>query len=168
MIIWRDIKGYEGYYQVSSEGIFKSIRSNRILKPCANKYGYYHVQLCGKTCDIAPIVAHTFPEICGEYFEGANVNHLDEDKSNNAASNLRWVDRRTNNCWGTRLQRCSKAMTNGKNSKQIAQYTLDGEFVRLWASAREIQRQTGYWDTSITKCCRGEVNKSHNYIWKYA
>lgn len=46
-----------------------------------------------------------FPEICGEPFKGAVVNHLDENPENNAASNLRWTTVGDNNRWGTAIER---------------------------------------------------------------
>ena len=45
MEIWKDINGYEGYYQISSEGQVKSLISNKILIGDTNNLGYRRVML---------------------------------------------------------------------------------------------------------------------------
>lgn len=55
---------------------------------------------------------------------------------------------------------------NPKMSKQVAQYTLDGELVKIWESARECERN-GFNQGSVSACCRGERNTHKGYIWKY-
>ncbi len=103
--IWRDIKGYEGCYQVSSFGNVKSLDrfvhhstsgktklKGRVLKKGVSSNGYYHVVLCkdGKTKSktIHQLVAIGFLEHipCGHKFI---VDHIDDDKLNNNVSNLR-------------------------------------------------------------------------------
>lgn len=105
---WRKIQGFDGY-EVSNTNKVRSIdriaytfkggkyiRKGKELKPGINpNTGYAYVVLCknGKTFiqHIHRIVAFAFPEICGEWFPGAVVNHKDFNRSNNVPENLEWV-----------------------------------------------------------------------------
>lgn len=135
---WKDIEGYEGCYQVSNEGNVKSLekvilnpvtkryntKPSRILKPNKVAFGYLQVTLYNKVNGektrkskyIHVLVAYAF---IGEKRDGYEVNHIDEDKTNNKLSNLEYLTRKENNNYGTRVQRASKAMINGKKSKAI-------------------------------------------------
>lgn len=55
-----------------------------------------------------------------------------------------------------------------KHSKQVAQYDLDGNLIKIWPSMVEIQRQLGYFSTAISACCRGVRPTAYGFIWKYA
>jgi len=95
MEIFKEIKGYEGYYEVSNTGKIKSVRNNIILKVGLNPAGYEHVnlQIEGKieTGMIHRIVAETFLQKTAKY-----VNHKDSNKRNNNVENLEWVTNREN------------------------------------------------------------------------
>jgi hypothetical protein len=98
---WRDIYGYKGLYQVSSEGRVKSFQRctrGRLLKPGKTKYGYLMVSLCKdgkcKTITIHRLVASAFLH---KPKGSTEVNHKDENKLNNRASNLEWCTREYNN-----------------------------------------------------------------------
>ena len=178
--IWRPVNGYE-YYMVSNLGKVKSLAretnnqyrfSERILKRLKNNStGYYTVNLYKdrkmKSHLVHSLVAFAFPEICGEWFEGAVVNHKNEDKTDNRAENLEWITQKENINYGTHNQRISNKMTNGKLSKPVLQYDLNGVFIKEWPSANEIQRQLGYNQSNISCCCRGEYRQANGYIWKY-
>ena len=121
---WRDIKGYEGLYQVSNEGRVRSLdRENiyesygktvvrkvkgKLLIPskCGRQRDYNFVCLCKDSCRkqqyIHSLVAKAFPEICGEWFEDAEVNHKDENKDNNSATNLEVCTHLHNLTWNDR------------------------------------------------------------------
>ena len=55
---------------------------------------------------------------------------------------------------------------NPKNSKQVAQYTLDGELVKIWLSANECGRN-GFNQAHVADCCRGERKTHKGFIWRY-
>ena len=93
--------------------------------------------------------------------DGMQVNHLDENKTNNHISNLNLMTHKENNNWGTRNERVAKANTNNKKlSKVVAQYDKDGNLIQVWPSASEVERQLSYDQGHISKCCRGE-RKTH-------
>ena len=90
--IWKDIPEWEGLYQVSNMGRVKNTKRNKVKVLDMNNAGYLRVQLCDNTRRkryfIHRLVAHTFVD---GYFEGAQVNHIDMDRTNNCADNLEWV-----------------------------------------------------------------------------
>ena len=176
---WRDVAGYEGLYQVSSEGHVKSLErkvpkwdgertvKERILKPRTDHYGYLLVSLCAggksKTLKVHRLVCEAFhdnPE------NKLDVNHINENKTDNRACNLEWCTRRENVNHGTRNVRAGKAIAKAL-SKPVGQYTLDGDLVKAWQSANEVQRQTGFSQGNISEVANGNRKTAHGFIWKY-
>lgn len=104
--IWKDIKEYEGIYQVSNLGRVKSLKHSKegkLLKGRVTGKGYLSVALfrnsVRKSNSIHRLVAEAFipnPENKPE------VNHIDENKLNNDVSNLEWVTSKENSNHGTR------------------------------------------------------------------
>ena len=158
--IWKDKKDYEGHYQVSNCGRVKSIKfgKERILKPQKNTSGYLCVTLCknNNQCqfEVHRLVAEVFLPNPNNYKE---VNHKNEIKTDNRVENLEWCDRKYNQNYGTRTEKCSK---------KVYQYTLDGKFVKEWKSTAECGRN-GYNYGNVAACCRGKLKKYKNFIWKY-
>lgn len=163
---WRGVVGYEGYYQVSNMGQIFSKRTSKILRPWKDKDGYPEIYLCvNGTCKAFKtykLVMLAFPDICGEYFEGAECNHKDEDHMNCCAWNLEWCTRKYNCRYGTRNRR-----TALKQNKPILQYTTDGVLVREWETSHDIERETGWSRPNITKCAQGKYKSAYGYIWRY-
>lgn len=109
-MIWKDVKGFEGKYQVNDEEQIRSLdrkvegvdgrvifHKGRILKHKDNGHGYETVTLGHSDYKyVHRIVAFAFPEICGEWFEGAEIDHIDGDTHNNKPQNLRWVTPKEN------------------------------------------------------------------------
>ena len=162
--IWCSIKGFEGLYEVSDKGRVKSIGygKERILKPGRNKDGYLLVSLyknIEKICYVHRLVAQTFIPNPNNL---PQVNHKDENKTNNSVQNLEWCDRKYNVNYGTRNQ-----MVSMKLSKPILQFTKSGEFVKEWKSATDVQRNLGYSNQHISSCCKGKLKSAYNFIWKF-
>lgn len=170
--IWKPKKDYEGLYEVSNFGRVKSLNyrntgRTELLNLFKDIGGYLKVGLNKngkkKIFFVHRLVAETFiPNPNNLPF----INHIDENKKNNSVDNLEWCTREYNNNYGTRNERSAKARINGKCSKKVLQFTLDGILVKEWPSSKEVGRN-GYDGSNIRKCCRGERNSAHGYIWKY-
>ena len=178
--IWKDKKDYEGLYQVSNLGRAKSLdryikgkghslqfKKGRILKPMKDNNGYLKVKLCKdgkeKAFTVHRLVAEAFLPNPHNY---PCVNHKDENKQNNNVSNLEWCSAQYNNTYGTRIERVAEKTTNGKCSKPVLQYTLNGEFVREWESTAECGRN-GFNQGNVVTCCQGKLKKYKGFIWRY-
>ena len=175
---------YEGLYKVSNLGRILSLNYRNtgkaeLMNPSEDKDGYFRVSLRKnkktKTCKVHRLVAETFlpnPENLPE------VNHKDEDKTNNFVflnedgsinkekSNIEWKTHRDNINHGTRNERVSKALTNGKKSKRVLQFSLTGEFIREWESTMECGRN-GFNQGAVAACCRGEISHYKGFRWMY-
>ena len=163
--IWKDIKGFEGHYQVSNLGRVKSLKrgKERILKPGRDTYGYLRVILWKnnkmKMCYIHRLVAQAFlpnPQNLPQ------INHKNEDKTDNKVENLEWCDSRYNNNYGTRTQRQVE-----KLSKPVIQFTKDGKLVKEWKSTHDVERNLGYSHGHISSCCNGRYKSAYEFNWKY-
>ena len=170
--VYKDIEGYEGLYQVSNKGRVKSLKNNKtkkekILKPFIVK-GYLQVILCKnntiKGLKIHRLVAKSFIENPNNY---PCVNHKDECKTNNVVENLEWCTQKYNINFGTRNKRTSEKLINRNDkSKQVYQYTKDGELIKVWESTRECGRN-GFDQRHISDCCLGKQKTHKGYIWSY-
>ena len=98
--VWRDIAGYDGMYQVSDLGRVRSKKYGdwRVFRPNKNKYGYLYVGLSKenkrKHFYVHRLVAQAFIE--NDNIFNTEINHINEDKSDNKVSNLEYCDRSYN------------------------------------------------------------------------
>lgn len=69
--------------------------------------------------------------------------------------------------FGTHNQRMSETKTNGKTSKPVLQFTKQGEFLAEFPSASEVERQLGFSQSYISKCCLGKLKSANGFVWKY-
>ena len=161
--IWRDVVGYEGLYKVSNLGNVKNCLSGRILKLCNDKDGYKIINLykngVRKTYGVHRLVSKAFLTNPNNL---PQVNHKDEDKTNNRVDNLEWCDAKYNLNFGTAQERKAK-----KISKSIVQFNKNGNFINEYQSAREAERKTGINQGNICRVCQGERKSAGGYVWKY-
>ena len=57
--------------------------------------------------------------------------------------------------------------TNGKLSRPVLQYDLEGNFIKEFPSTQEVQRELKIYQTSISACCRGKLKTAYGFKWKY-
>lgn len=161
--MWKDIKNYEGLYQVNELGEVLSLKSNKILKNRNNGNGYLMVGLYkdGKLSNkyIHRLVAESF---INNPLNLPQVNHKDENKTNNCVSNLEWCDHKYNDNYGTRNQR----MGNSKSIK-VYQFDLQGNLLNSFRNAYDAANIVGGTQQNINKCCNKVVRTCNGFIWSY-
>lgn len=168
--VWKDIKGYEGLYQVSNFGRVKSFRGSAkygkpdemILKGRPINSGYLIVTLYAKNrarknFQIHRLVADAFIPNPDNL---SCVNHKDENKINNCADNLEWCTYQYNNNYGT-----AKVRAIDSKSSTILQKTLDGVVIAKYRSAKIASKLLGYEDYLIYLWCRKGIGGG--YKWEY-
>lgn len=152
MEVWKKTEYNEIYY-VSDEGRIKN--NNTLLKPARNPKGYLWVKLYKdgkhKCFRLHRLVWETFN---GAIPEGYEVNHINEDKTDNRLVNLNLMSHLENIRYGTGIKRSAD-----KRKKSILQLTLDYELVKEWSSAMECGRN-GFDCAHVNECCNGK-RKTH-------
>ncbi|QSF43540.1 NUMOD4 domain-containing protein [Paenibacillus tianjinensis] len=182
MEIWKDIEGFEGYYQVSTHGRIRSLDrvidsgrrfKGKIITPSYDTQGYVTVHLYkngkDKTCRAHRLVALAF---IANPDNKPEVNHLDEIRNNNRIENLQWCTPLENSNYGNRKLRISQNtdyVTIAKKCKKaVNQYTLNGDFLRTWDSARDVQKETGIQQSAIRLNVNGQYSSAGGFIWQDA
>ena len=170
--IWKDIEGYEGLYQVSNLGRVRSLeridasghhRKGIMLAGRTVRGGYLNVRLyrygSEKNKLVHRIGAETFipnPDNLPQ------VNHKDEDKTNNQVENLEWCTALYNNTYGTRVERVTKA-----REKPI--YAITGLGNRYYFSGvSKASRLLGLKEGRTSDCLRGKCKTHHGYTFEWA
>jgi len=178
--IWKDVVGWEGYYQVSNCGNvraldrvvvdkngFKRNHKSRLIKKTFDHAGYFRVSLtrnCKKsTKKVHRLVGDAFIENKGNL---PTINHINEIKTDNRVENLEWMSFVDNINYGTAQIRAHESLKNGPCAKKVVQKTLEGQFVRVWDSQREAGRH-GYSDKHISAVCKGKRNQCDGFKWEY-
>ena len=170
---WKDIKGYEGRYQVSDLGNVRScdttferwrlgqhqivIHRGRVLRPQPRRHGYLSVWLYeskanAKQYSVHRLVAEAF---CEKHDGDTEVNHLNEDKTDNRAENLEWCNHIYNTNYGSAIQRRVAKRINGKASKGVRQLDMGGNVLNEFPSLAEAERQTGIFKSNICRHLKG-------------
>lgn len=135
---WRPVVGYEGPYEVSSDGDVRNVKTGREIKPCIDNIGYLRVSLSNgmirKHCKVHRLVAMAFiknPEAKEQ------VNHKDGVKINNNLENLEWATRSENirHAWDSGLNERARNKSSIRMSKKV---------VDLW---------TGIFYDSLKEAC---------------
>lgn len=173
MEIWKDIKGYEGLYQVSNLGRVKSLenRSNHKKEKILASHirnQYYSVTLYKdshyKNYTIHRLVAGAFipnPDNLPE------VNHKDENKLNNYVDNLEWCDKKYNINYGHSA--VNRQIQNRERGLSMSKKVLCVETGVIYSSIIEAYRQTGIGQKEIINVCKGKPHykTAGGYHWKY-
>ena len=174
---WRDIKDYEGYYQVSNLGRIRSLDrtflredgttcswKGQIRKQTKQTNGYLTVTLTKnnitKRFRVHRLVAETFIPNPKKY---TDASHKDENLLNNSADNLEWCDHKTNCRTPERIKRLRN------KGKWVVKLSTNNEILHFYRNCTAASKDTGVDFTSIYGCCE---NKPHNktaggFKWVY-
>jgi len=176
--IWKDIKGYENYYQISNKGRVRSLDTTyekivkgkrvkcfykgRILKPAKMKKGYLSLRLGSYLNHKEKFLIHRL--VAQAFIPNPKckktVNHINAIKTDNRVENLEWATHRENNV---------HAIENGlrqNSGKAVAQYS-NNKRVATYKSIKQAQIETGILDTAIGNVLKGRAKTAGGYIWKY-
>lgn len=180
--IWKDIKGYEGLYQVSNLGRVKSLKRKvyagrnrlrwqyeRIMSNNkSNGNGYLIVSLNKESKDknkyIHRLVAEAFIPNPNNYLY---VNHKDENRKNNKVDNLEWCTALYNNIYQNAHIRRGLKNRNNRLSKRIYQLDDDNNIIKEYPSISEASRQLNLTMQSLSGCLNGKTKHSGGYKWKF-
>lgn len=164
---WRDIKGYEGHYQVSDTGLVRSVDrivvykdgrkrifNGKIIRLKYDHNGYPRVCLSKNNKGIEyythRLVAEAF---IPNPLKLPQVNHKDEKPSNSNVDNLEWCDGKYN-------VRYSVAV-------KVSQYDLEGNLIKIWDCMQDIQNELGIPTSNIVMCCKKKQKSAKGYCWNY-
>lgn len=175
---WKPISGYEGYYEVSSNGEVRSIDRTVVDKKGRRKHlvgkqmkitkssgrnndGYYVVNLrsygSSKVVPIHTLVATEFiPNPC----RLPTVNHMDGDKSNNRACNLEWASYKDNNIHALKIG------LRKPRGTAIVQKDMSGNVIAGFQSVCAASRATGIGRSLISHCVNSRINTAGGFIWE--
>lgn len=161
--IWKDINNYINRYEISNEGRIRRTKDNKILKQKYNgdylTIGLINENKIRKYYQIHRLVAENF--IINEKPDEYNiVDHIDSNKMNNKANNLRWTDHEGN-------------MKNyNENFREyigtpILQSDLNGKIIKEWNNIKEILNENPTYKYSyiMSRIINGKI--CYGYIWKY-
>lgn len=166
--IWKDVKGFEGYYQVSNMGRLKSFKrsSNGYILSNKNKNGDYlrctlleYGHNNGVTILLHRLVYETF---VGEIPPKHDIDHIDSNRQNNKLSNLQCLDKKSHVAKTIKHNpNCLRGMINRNKHEQdgIIQLSLAGRFISMFSNAKEASRQTGVCARNISQVARGTEYK---------
>ena len=191
--IWRDIPGYEGFYQVSNFGEVKSVdakwscmhngkqifkyRVGRKLKQFPNSRDYLRVGLTKNNRQfVHRLVAQSFIDNPNNK---PHINHKDGNPQNNRFDNLEWVTHQENlKYYWDNFANESHRETSRNNGKKLRKYAgqtakkvnqIDmstGEIIKTWDSALAAERELGIDNSSIRRVIYGDYRHAGGYLWE--
>lgn len=181
--VWKNIKGYEGFYQISNLGRVKSLKQKsfnreKIMKIIINpRFGYAQLNFrvnnkinCFKVHRLVAMAFIPNPE------NKPDVNHIDGNKLNNCVSNLEWCSKSENMIHAFKIGLCfiseekKIAMLNGlrkKLCKKVLQYDRFGNFIKEHDSTYDAADFVGGHQSNISSCCNGKSKTVKGFIFKY-
>ena len=181
--IWKDIKGYEGQYQVSNTGKVRSLQrtlssgccgigrtiKELVLRPYTDHHGYLRLQL-SKNSKTKKFLVHRL--VAEAFIPNPNgyrcVNHKDETHTNNSVENLEWCTHKYNSNYGTIKERKrAKQLNHPSISKRVEQLDKKGNHIAFFPSVHEAERFYNIKGNDVFQCCRGLRKTAKGFIWKY-
>ena len=153
------VKNYPKYSVDEYGNVYNS--NGVILKPFAGDNGYLRVSLSNDTVKHKKLLVHRL--VAEAFIPNPNnlpqVNHKDENKTNNVVENLEW-------CTALENLRHSKVIEKASVAKfQRVRCVSNGE---VYESVKEACEKYGLRHSNIVACCNGRRNKCGGMKWEYA
>lgn len=153
----KTIKGHEDY-GVTSCGLVYSYKSKKFIKPFVCN-GYLRVKLSVQGEEnnyyVHRLVAETYIPNQNNF---PQINHKDENKTNNCIGNLEWCTSKYNINYGKHNEKVSQTM-----KKQV----LCLELNEIFDSAIDAQKQLGIHQSNISACCLGKRKTTGKMHWQF-
>lgn len=170
--IWKPIDGFNGRYEISNYGRLKSYaqnKSGKISTGSPDKKGYLTVTLYDNDGKRQTYKVHRL--VTGAFIPNPNnlpqVNHKDENKTNNCVDNLEWCDNDYNNHYGTRVQRASES-NRCCETTSVKIYSVDKNgCMEYFDSVGEAERITGLSHSNIVRTLKGRTKTCGGRKWYY-
>jgi DNA-dependent RNA polymerase auxiliary subunit epsilon len=163
METWKDIKGYEGLYQVSNHGNVRSFyRGCNNLVPKKNNKGYLWIELTRERKRKQFLVHRLVAVHFIENIQGLPIiNHKDENKENNHVENLEWCSLSYNVLYSLynrdplAVRKTKKWVPSNRqrNIRKIDQFDLQDNLVKTWDSFINIKYELSKNESSVRDCC---------------
>lgn len=161
--IWEPVKGFPDYSVSNLGRVISRKGSKEKFIGGLRSNGYVGVSLWQGSRNRATEVHRLVAEMFIPNPKGLpQVNHIDEDKSNNQVSNLEWCSAAKNANHGTRNSRIRDSLSQG-----VEAFNSSGEVIHRFSSTQEAQRN-GFHNSNISSCCRGERKTHKGLYWRYA
>ena len=178
--IWKDIKDFEGVYQISNMGRLRSFRRGvwYIRSLVNSKGGYISVDLISgskiRYAKIHRLVYETFIREIPKGYEW-DVHHINHDKQDNRLENLKLVTRKEHSLEHHPERRLKRHTERRKKAIiPIGQYSLDGVFIASFPNGKAASKATGVCARNINQVANktpynkdGKIRKqAGGYIWR--
>jgi hypothetical protein len=162
---WKPMPKYPDLFGISNLGRSWSITKQKIIKPWKDKDGYlqYRNYVAGLDCMIS---FRPHREVAAAFIPNPHnypqVHHIDDDKLNNSASNLKYGTAKMNQLDAER----NKVEGYAHRRAVVGIHIETGEKKR-YPSVRDVEKD-GFNFSNVRQCCKGKRHKAHGYRWKYA
>lgn len=183
MEVWKDIKHFEGLYQVSNLGNVKrlsriinyctgrsEVLKERLLKPALRsndnrrRYYFFVASKNGKRYNL-PVHREVAKSFIPNPDNKPEVNHIDGNKLNNHVENLEWVTGEENIRHALK-HGLHKRGKNHYKSRPVLMINKKGKIVKEFDCMMDVKK-FGFSQGNVGMCCKGKRNVHKNYYWKY-
>ena len=172
-ILETNIKERGEHYLVSNFARIKNVHTGAIMKQTLKDGKYLCVALHygpPKVVYVHKLVADAFPEVCGCYFEGAEVDHLNTNKTNNFFLNLRYVssiENSNNPITRYHTMKHSVKAAIEVNRKPVLELNCVGEVVKVWESCVDIATHFCVNKSTVTRWIQNRKPvDGHTFVYK--
>lgn len=175
--IWKNVIGYEGYYEVSNLGNVRSVdryvKGNGITSDKQLKRGKTLKQFLKQGAQSVTLrkegsykFRYVYRLVAEAFIPNPNnlplINHKDEDRTNSNVNNLEWCDYSYNIKYNGASKRSGK-----KRQKKVIQYDIKMNEIARFDSVGEAAIAVNAHQQNISQACNGKQQKCRGYIWKF-